>query len=216
MEAVTDFIFLDSKITVDDDWSHEIKRHLLLGRKVMTNLDCRDITLLTKVRTGKAMVFPVVMYRCEGWTIKAEHQRIDASNCGVGENSWESLDCKEIKPVNPKGNQQWIFIGRIEAPIFWPLMHRADLAEKTLLLGKFEGKRKSRWQRMRCLDSITDSRDMNLRKLQEVVNDRGAWHAAVCGVAKNWTQLSSWTTRHTTGGNVNLYSHNEEQYIKIP
>ena len=70
VEAVTDFIFLDSKITVDDDWSHEIKRHLLLERKVMTNLDSRDITLLTKVRTGKAMVFPVVMYRCEGWTIK--------------------------------------------------------------------------------------------------------------------------------------------------
>ena len=87
VEAVTDFIFLDSKITVDDDWSHEIKRHLLLERKVMTNLDSRDITLLTKVHTGKAMVFPVVMYRCEGWTIKAEYQRIDALNCGVGEDS---------------------------------------------------------------------------------------------------------------------------------
>ena len=130
MEIVTGFIFFGSKITADGDCSHEIKRHLLLGRKAMTNLDSilksRDIILPTKVWLVKARVFPVVLYGCEGWTIKkAEHQRIDAFvNCGVGGNSWESLDCKEIKPVNCKGNQSWIFIGRTDAeaetPILWP------------------------------------------------------------------------------------------------
>ena len=123
METVTDFIFLGSKITEDGDCSHEIKRHLLLGRKAITNLDSilksRDITVLTKVHIVKAMVFPVVIYGCESWTIKkAEHQRIDAFqlfNCGVGEDCWSPLDCKEIKPVNPKGNQAWILIGRTDA-----------------------------------------------------------------------------------------------------
>ena len=118
-----------SKITADGDCSHEIKRCLLLGRKVMTNLDSilksRDITLPTKVRLVKAMVFPVVMYGCESWTVnKAECWRIDAFWTVVLEKILESpLDCKEIKPVNPKGSQQWIFIGRTdvlaEAPILW-------------------------------------------------------------------------------------------------
>ena len=111
METVSDSIFLGFKITADGDCSHEIKRHLLLGRKVMTNVDSilksRDITLPTKVHLVKALVFPMVMYGCESWTIKkAEHRRIDAFELLVLEKTLESLlDCKEIKPVNPKGNQ---------------------------------------------------------------------------------------------------------------
>ena len=129
METVADFIFGGSKITVDGDYSHEIKRRLLLGRKVMTNLDSilenRDITLPTKVHLVKAVVFPVVMYGCESWTIKkAEHRRIDAFEL-LWEKTLESpLDCKEIQPVCPKGDQSWVFIGRTdvetEAPVLWP------------------------------------------------------------------------------------------------
>jgi len=119
-EIVADFIFGGSKITTDGDCSHEIKRRLLLRRKVMTNLESifksRDITLPTKVRLVKAMVFPVVMYGCESWTIKkAEHQRIDAFELWVLEKTLESpLDCKEIQPVHPKGDQSWVFIGRTD------------------------------------------------------------------------------------------------------
>ena len=130
METVTDFIFGGSKITAGGDWSHEIKRHLLLGRKVMTNLDSilksRDITLLTKVHLVKAMVFPVVTYGCEIWTIKkAESWRTNAFELWCWEKTLESpLDCKEIQPVHPKGNQSWMFIGRTDAeaetPVLWP------------------------------------------------------------------------------------------------
>ena len=128
VETVSDLIFLGSKITADGDCSPEINRCLLLWRKVMTNLDSilksRDITLLTTVHLVKGMVFPVVTYGCESWTIKkAECWRIDALNCGIGGDSWESLDCKDIQPVHPKGNQSWIFIGRTdteaEALILW-------------------------------------------------------------------------------------------------
>ena len=130
METVTDFIFLGSKITADDYCSHEIKRHLLLGRKAMTNLDSRlksrDITLPTKVHLVNAMVFPVVMYGCESWTIKkAEHQRIDAFELVVLEKTLESpLDCKEIQPAHSKGGRPWHFFGKndakAETPVLWP------------------------------------------------------------------------------------------------
>ena len=129
-EAVADFICLDSKITADGDCSHEIKKRLLFGRKVMTNLDSifksRDITLLTKVRLVKAMVFPVVTYRCESWTVKkAERRRIDAFELWLLEKTLESpLDCKEIQPVHSEGNQPWDFFGRndanAETPVLWP------------------------------------------------------------------------------------------------
>ena len=128
VETVSDFILGGSKITADGDYSHEIKRRLLLGRKVMTNLDTifksRDITLSTKVRLVKAIVFPVVMYGCESWTIKkAERRRIDAFELWYWRRLEISLDCKEIQPVHPKGYQSWVFIGRTEVeaetPIFW-------------------------------------------------------------------------------------------------
>ena len=129
VEIVSDFIFLGSRITADGDCSHEIKIRLLLGRKVMTNLDSilksRDITLPTKVRLVKAMVFPVVIYGCESWTVKkAEHQRIDAFELVLEKTIESPLDCKEIQPVHPKVDQSWLFIGRTdveaETPVLWP------------------------------------------------------------------------------------------------
>ena len=128
-ETVADIIFLGSKITADGDCSHEIKRHLLLGRKVMANVDSklksRDITLSTKAHLIKAMVFPVVMYGCESWTIKkAEHRRIDAFELGYWIRLESPLDCKEIQPIHPKGDQSWVFIGgtdvEAKTPILWP------------------------------------------------------------------------------------------------
>ena len=128
VETVANFILGGSKITADGDCSNEIKRCLLLGRKVMTNLNSilksRDITLPTKVRLVKAMVFPAVMYGCESWTVKkAEHRRIDALNVVLEKTLESPLDCKEIQPVHPKGDQSWMFIGRTgeaEIPMLWP------------------------------------------------------------------------------------------------
>ena len=152
METVRDFILGGSKITADGDCSYEIKRHLLLGRNVMTNLDSilksRDITLPTKLCFLKAMVFPVVMYRCESWTIKkAERQRIDAFElCAMLEKTSDSpLDFKEIKPIIPKGNQFCILEGlmlKLKLQYFGHLMQRTDLLKNTLILGKIEGRRR--------------------------------------------------------------------------
>ena len=127
-KTVGNFILGDSKITADGDFSHDIKRHLLLGRKAMTNLDSilksRDITLPAKVHLVKAMVFPVDMFGCESWTIKVRAEELMLLNCGVGEDSWDSLDWKEIQLVHPKLDQPWIFIGRTdveaETQILWP------------------------------------------------------------------------------------------------
>ena len=170
------FIFLGSRITVDVDCSHKIKRHLFLERKTMTDLNSilksRDITLPTKVCTVKAMVFPVVMLRVweldhkEGWVRKNWYFQTVV----LDKTPESPLDWKDIKPVNPKGNQPWIIIGRTdaeaEAPVLWPPDARATSLDNTLMLGNIECRRRRGWQRMRCLDGITDSMDMSFSKLQ--------------------------------------------------
>ena len=200
-----DYLQMEGGKTIKDlqtegNSSHEFKRHLLLRRKAMTNLDnalkIKDITLLTKVHIVKAIDFPVVMYRCDSWTIrKAECQRIDAFELWCWRRllrvPWTARRSNQsvLKEISPEQSLEGLML-KLQLQYFGHLIRRADSLEKTQMLGKIKGKRRRWQQRMRWLDNTTNSMDMNLNKFREIVKDREGWFASVHGVIKSWTRLS--------------------------